>query len=58
MCKKIITAGIIVIGDELLSGRTQDTNISYIANWLSPLGIRVEEARIIKDHKDTIVRYC
>jgi molybdenum cofactor synthesis domain-containing protein len=55
MSKKVITAGIVVIGDELLSGRTQDSNISYIAKWLEPLGIRVEEARIIKDCESVIV---
>jgi molybdenum cofactor synthesis domain-containing protein len=55
MSKKVITAGIVVIGDELLSGRTQDSNISYIAKWLEPLGIRVEEARIIKDCERIIV---
>ncbi|MDG1521857.1 MAG: molybdopterin-binding protein [Hellea sp.] len=55
MSKKVITAGIVVIGDELLSGRTQDSNISYIAKWLEPLGIRVEEARIIKDCESIIV---
>ena len=54
MSKKVITAGIVVIGDELLSGRTQDTNTSYIARWLEPLGIRVEEARIIKDHASVL----
>ena len=55
MSKKVITAGIVVIGDELLSGRTQDTNTSYISRWLEPLGIRVEEARIIKDCESIIV---
>ena len=55
MSKKVITAGIVVIGDELLSGRTQDTNTPYIARWLEPLGIRVEEARIIKDHESIII---
>jgi molybdenum cofactor synthesis domain-containing protein len=55
MSKKVITAGIVVIGDELLSGRTKDSNISYIAKWLEPLGIRVEEARIIKDCESIIV---
>jgi molybdopterin-biosynthesis enzyme MoeA-like protein len=57
MSKKVITAGIVVIGDELLSGRTQDTNTSYIARWLEPLGIRVEEARIIKDMREYYSKY-
>lgn len=49
-----ITAGIILIGDELLSGRTQDTNLSTIARWLDPLGVQVGEARIISDDADII----
>ncbi len=46
----IVTAGIILIGDELLSGRTQDTNLATIAKWLDPLGVQVAEARIIPDN--------
>ena len=52
---KTVTAGIILIGDELLSGRTQDTNFSTIAKWLEPLGVQVGEGRIISDDKETIV---
>ena len=37
---KIVTAGIILIGDELLSGRTQDTNLVTIAKFLEPLGVQ------------------
>ena len=44
-----VTAGIILIGDELLSGRTQDTNLATIAKFLAPLGVQVAEARIIAD---------
>lgn len=51
---KIVTAGILLIGDELLSGRTQDTNLSTIAKWLEPLGVQVGEARIIADNAETI----
>jgi len=54
MSKKIVTAGIILIGDELLSGRTQDTNLSSIARWLEPLGVQVGEARIVADNAETI----
>ena len=54
MSKKIVTAGIILIGDELLSGRTQDTNLSSIARWLEPLGVQVSEARIVADNAETI----
>ena len=50
-----VMAGIILIGDELLSGRTQDTNMGTIARWLSPLGVQVGEARIIADDPDTII---
>lgn len=49
-----ITAGIILIGDELLSGRTQDTNLATIATFLAPLGVQVGEARIIADDADII----
>jgi molybdenum cofactor synthesis domain-containing protein len=45
-----VTAGVILIGDELLSGRTQDTNLATIAKWLEPLGVQVGEARIIADN--------
>lgn len=54
MNHKIVTAGIILIGDELLSGRTQDTNLGTIAKWLAPLGVQVGEARIIADDADVI----
>ena len=49
-----VTAGIILIGDELLSGRTQDTNLGTIARWLEPLGVQVGEARIVADDADVI----
>ena len=52
---KHVTAGILLIGDELLSGRTQDTNLSTIAKWLGPLGVQVGEARIIADDRDIII---
>ena len=51
---KLVTAGVILIGDELLSGRTQDTNLSTIACWLEPLGVSVGEARIVSDDADII----
>ena len=41
----VSTAGIIIIGDEILSGRTKDTNINWIANELTNIGIRLVEAR-------------
>ncbi len=52
--RKTVTAGILLIGDELLSGRTQDTNLAEIAKFLGPLGVQVREARILADDADTI----
>ena len=51
---KKVTAGILLIGDELLSGRTQDTNLAVIAKFLEPLGVQVGEARILSDEADII----
>ena len=53
--KKEISAGIIVIGNEVLSGRTLDTNTSTISVWLNSLGIKVDEVRIIPDVEKKIV---
>ena len=53
---KQVTAGVILIGDELLSGRTQDTNLGTIARFLGPLGVQVGEARIISDKAETIIK--
>ena len=53
--KKEIIAGIIIIGNEILSGRTQDTNTSTISTWLNSLGIKVQEARVIPDIEKTII---
>ena len=58
MKKKIkkVNAAILIIGNEILSGRTQDKNIAFISNWLnSKCGISVEEVRIIPDVEKTIV---
>ena len=56
MEKKIqVNATIIIIGNEILSGRTQDTNTSSIALWLNSLGVKVEEVRIIPDIEESIV---
>ncbi|MBV8977769.1 MAG: competence/damage-inducible protein A [Alphaproteobacteria bacterium] len=49
------TAAVLVIGDEILSGRTQDTNTNYIARMLSTLGIDLKEARVVGDVEDEIV---
>ncbi len=48
------TAGILAIGDELLSGRTRDMNIHFLAGWLADRGIRTGEARIVGDDKQAI----
>ena len=58
MIKKIkkINAAILIIGNEILSGRTQDKNVSFISNWLNlKCGISVEEVRIIPDKEKIIV---
>lgn len=52
---KIVTAAVLVIGDEILSGRTQDTNSSYIARWLGERGIRLGEIRVAPDLQAEIV---
>jgi molybdenum cofactor synthesis domain-containing protein len=49
------TAALIVIGDEILSGRTQDRNVSQIALWLNVQGIRLKEVRVVADDQDAIV---
>lgn len=50
-----VKAGVLVIGDELLSGRTQDVNLQTIARFLAPLGVQVAEARVVADIPDEIV---
>jgi molybdenum cofactor synthesis domain-containing protein len=52
---RTVTAAVILIGDELLSGRTQDSNLKTIAEFLNPLGVEVREARVIPDIHETIV---
>ena len=51
----IPTAAIIVIGDEILSGRTKDKNIGWLADQLSAMGIQLGEARVIADKKNIII---
>ncbi|MGB6231316.1 MAG: molybdopterin-binding protein [Litorimonas sp.] len=53
---KTVRAGVLLIGDELLSGRTQDTNLATIANFLAPLGVSVGEARILPDDASIITQ--
>lgn len=52
---KIVTAAVLLIGDEILSGRTQDTNLRTIAQFLAPLGVEVREGRVVPDVHETIV---
>lgn len=49
------TAAVLLIGDELLSGRTRDVNLQQIADFLSPIGVPVKEARIVSDEQAAIV---
>ena len=50
-----VNAAILIIGNEILSGRTQDTNTSTLATWLNTIGVKVEEVRIISDTEKTII---
>lgn len=51
-----VTAALIVIGNEVLSGRTRDANLPYLGQRLNELGVRLRETRIIRDDEDAIVR--
>ena len=51
----IVTAAVLVIGDEILSGRTKDKNIGYIAEYLTNIGIDLKEVRVVPDEEDEIV---
>ena len=55
MAERIWTAGLVVIGDEILSGRTQDRNVAQIATWLNVQGIRLAEVRVVGDRTAAIV---
>ena len=52
---QIVTAGLLVIGDEILSGRTKDKNIGYIAEYLTNIGIDLREVRVVADIEDEII---
>ena len=52
---KIVRAAAIVIGDEVLSGRTRDANIQTLARFLRPRGVRLSEVRVIPDHENVII---
>jgi len=51
----VVTAAILVIGDEILSGRTKDKNIGYIAEYCTQIGVDIREVRIVPDIEDEIV---
>ena len=55
MSERIYTACVLIIGNEILSGRTQDTNLKHIAQVLGEQGVRVREARVIADVEEEIV---
>jgi molybdenum cofactor synthesis domain-containing protein len=52
---RIVTAAVLIIGNEILSGRTQDANLAYIATGLGEAGVVLREARVIPDVPDTII---
>jgi molybdenum cofactor synthesis domain-containing protein len=52
---RVFTAALIVIGDEILSGRTHDKNIAQVASWLGVQGIRLKEVRVVPDETPAIV---
>ena len=55
MASKVVTACMIIIGNEILSGRTQDVNLNYLAKALNELGVRLTESRIIPDIENVII---
>jgi molybdopterin-biosynthesis enzyme MoeA-like protein len=55
MTDRIWTAALIVIGDEILSGRTQDRNIAQVGTWLNVQGIRLREVRVVADDQGAII---
>src|SRR5215469_5657200 len=50
-----VTAAVLIIGDEILSGRTQDTNLNFIAKYLCTYGVDLAEARVVPDIKEEII---
>ncbi|MEX2327318.1 MAG: competence/damage-inducible protein A, partial [Pseudomonadales bacterium] len=55
MASRVVTACMIIIGNEILSGRTQDVNLNYLARALNELGVRLTEARVIPDVEQLII---
>ena len=52
---KKVNAAIVIIGNEILSGRTQDENVFFLTKWLNEVGVRVSEVRIIEDNEKSII---
>jgi molybdenum cofactor synthesis domain-containing protein len=52
---QLVTAAILVVGDEILSGRTKDKNIGYIAEYLTAIGIDLKEVRVVSDDESAVV---
>jgi molybdenum cofactor synthesis domain-containing protein len=55
MAEDRVTAAVLIIGDEILSGRTQDTNLNFIAKYLGTYGVDLAEARVVPDIKEEII---
>ena len=53
--KQKVNAAIVIIGNEILSGRTQDVNVVTISKWLNDLGVKLDEVRVIPDTEDSII---
>ena len=53
---RIVTAAVLVIGNEILSGRTKDANLGYLATELTAIGVRLTEARVVADVPDAIIK--
>jgi len=56
MSSKIVTAAVLVIGNEILSGRTKDANLNYLAVELNSIGVRLMEARVVADVPEAIIK--
>ena len=54
--KEKVNAAIVIIGNEILSGRTQDVNVVTISKWLNELGVKLEEVRVISDKENSIIK--
>ena len=53
--KEVVTAALLVIGGKILSGRTKDQNIGYVAEYLTSVGVNLKEVRVVGDEEGVIV---